>query len=61
MSEEKPLNQYIEKIIENGSLTRDDQVEINRLAFSGSFSEIDSKAVEKLTNMISEGRVAVIN
>ena len=61
MSEQKPLNSLIEKIIESGNLSRDDQAEINRIAMSSSVSEDDSRAVEKLTSMISEGRVHVVN
>lgn len=61
MSEQKPLSQFIEKIIETGSLSRDDQNEINRLAFSNPYSDKDAEAVQKLTNMITEGRVSVAN
>ena len=49
------------KIIETGSLTKDDQNEINRIAFSSTFSDKDAEAVQKLTNMITEGRVSVLN
>ena len=61
MAEQKPLSQFIEKIIENGSLTRDDQNEINKLAMQKTFSDVDSQAVSKLTMLISEGRVNVQN
>lgn len=61
MSEPKPLSQFIEKIIETGTLSREDQNEINRLATKNSYTDRDSEAVQKLTNLITEGRVSVVN
>ena len=61
MSEQKPLRQLIEKIIENGSISREDQREINDTARSGMATDLDSDAVARLTNLISAGRVSVLN
>ena len=61
MSEQKPLSQFIEKIIETGNLSRDDQNEINRIATAKPFSDQDSAAVQKLTSLITEGRISVSN
>ncbi|MCC6932298.1 MAG: hypothetical protein IT292_03480 [Deltaproteobacteria bacterium] len=61
MSEQKSLSQLIEKIIERGSLSREDQEKINEAANNGRFTNQDSDAVGRLTSLISEGRVNVLN
>lgn len=62
MSEDKAkptLSEMIEKIIDNGNLSAQDQNEINMKARGLVGGEKDYEAVERLMRLIKEGRINV--
>lgn len=58
-SKEKTLSELVEMIVEKGTLSPQDQLEINQVAQKG-FRGDDSAAVEKLTTLVSGGKIQVI-
>lgn len=53
------LNQMIEKIIEVGYLTREDQLELNKIAHESPASPDDFKAVAKCMELLKQGQIRV--
>ena len=60
LNNNKTLGQLIEKIVEKGSLSQDDQNEINSLALRGNLRSEEVAAMGSLTELITTGRINVI-
>jgi hypothetical protein len=57
----RSIHQMVEMIIEKGSISREEQQEINMTAFRGAKQPQDAQALSNLTSLICEGKVNVIN
>lgn len=57
----RSIHQMVEKIIEKGSISREEQQEINTTALRGPKQPEDAQALNNLTSLICEGKVNVIN
>lgn len=53
------LKDMIEKVITSGNITPDDQRGINECALTRALGDEDKIAIETLTEMIKQGRIAV--
>ena len=60
LNSNKSLGQLIEKIVEKGSLSQEDQNEINSVALRGNLRSEDVAAMGSLTELITSGRINVI-
>ena len=60
LNSNKSLGQLIEKIVEKGSLSQEDQNEINSVALRGNLRSEDVAAMGSLTELITTGRINVI-
>ena len=56
-----PLNALIETIIDKGKITREEQSTINMLATKLPIDKYDSSYVRKLTDLINEGKIELLN
>jgi hypothetical protein len=59
-SQKPSLNQLIEKIIDNGQLSLEDQKELNMSAVAGQREPNGAELLSSLTQLIQEGRVKVV-
>ncbi len=55
----KSIHDLVEKIVTDGTMTSDDQNQINQLAFSGAASPADMTAIQNLTSLIFQGKIVV--
>ena len=56
-----PLNALIETIIEKGNITIEEQRTINMLATKLPIDKYESSHVRRLTDLINDGKVEVVN
>jgi hypothetical protein len=56
----RSLSELVEKIVERGTISAEDQFEINNLAQSSAKATEDTQAVVRLTDLITGRKITVI-